>query len=349
MSRRILTWTAVLFIVLLINTAYVMALPSPTVFYMGNVLLHLALGVVLTVALFFLLREFPMAAGFFLAASALGCFLAVRGNTMPHRWALVAHVAAAALGLAAFIPFALRQAPRFRVAFQVSLAVLVMLPLAAAIYRKTFPDRDAQIRNGLTVPVSMDGEGGGPKSPFFPSSAQDQRRRHHPRRIFSWIRQRCGECHKDIYEQWKSSAHHFASFNNQFYRKAIEYMQDGRWDRSRANGARDATTTRSSSTAASTGPSRSRSTRRKRTPVWPARPATAIVHVDSTMGNGDFTIEYPPLHELASSHNPLHSCARQFPDLSQSGAAPRDVPEAVHARQSPSSARPATRCIWTFR
>ena len=30
----------------------------------------------------------------------------------------------------------------------------------------------------------------------------------------------CGECHKDIYEQWKSSMHHFASFNNQFYRKS---------------------------------------------------------------------------------------------------------------------------------
>ena len=37
--------------------------------------------------------------------------------------------------------------------------------------------------------------------------------------------ERCGECHKDIYEQWKGSAHHFASFNNQFYRKSIEYMQ----------------------------------------------------------------------------------------------------------------------------
>ena len=30
----------------------------------------------------------------------------------------------------------------------------------------------------------------------------------------------------------------------------------------------------------------------------------SIVHVASTMGNGDFTIEYPPLHRIASSHNP---------------------------------------------
>jgi hypothetical protein len=29
----------------------------------------------------------------------------------------------------------------------------------------------------------------------------------------------------------------------------------------------------------------------------------AIVHVGSSMGNGDFKVEYPPLHELASSHN----------------------------------------------
>ena len=30
----------------------------------------------------------------------------------------------------------------------------------------------------------------------------------------------------------------------------------------------------------------------------------AITHVDSSMGNGGFTIEYPPLHEIASSKNP---------------------------------------------
>ena len=36
----------------------------------------------------------------------------------------------------------------------------------------------------------------------------------------------CGECHQDVYKQWDSSAHHFASFNNQFYRKSIEYMQE---------------------------------------------------------------------------------------------------------------------------
>ena len=110
-TRKLRQWTAVLFLVLLINTAYIAAFNSPTIFYMGNVLLHLVLGVVLTVALLFLLRQFPAAAGFFLAAAALGVFIAVRGNTSDHRWALMAHIVAAAIGLAALAPFAMRQTP----------------------------------------------------------------------------------------------------------------------------------------------------------------------------------------------------------------------------------------------
>ena len=143
-TRKLRQWTAVLFLVLLINTAYIAAFNSPTVFYMGNVLLHLMLGVVLTVALLFLLRQFPAAAGFFLAAAALGVFLAVRGNTNDHRWALVAHIVAAAVGLAALMPFAMRQSPGFRKAFQFSLALLIVLPLSTMLYRKAFPNSSAK-------------------------------------------------------------------------------------------------------------------------------------------------------------------------------------------------------------
>src|SRR5258706_14881755 len=148
-TRKLRQWTAVLFLVLLINTAYIAAFNSPTIFYMGNVLLHLVLGVVLTVALLFLLRQFPAAAGFFLAAAALGVFIAVRGNTSGHRWALIAHIVAAAIGLATIAPFAMRQSPAFRKAFQFSLAFLVVLPLSTTLYRKAFPHPSARIRNAL--------------------------------------------------------------------------------------------------------------------------------------------------------------------------------------------------------
>src|SRR5260370_32636715 len=224
-TRHLRKWTAVLFLVLLINTAYVAAFNSPTVFYMGNVLVHLVLGIVLTVALLFMLRQFPPAAGFFLAAAALGVYLAARGNTTDQRWALVAHIVAAAVGLAVLVPFAMRQTPPFRKAFQFSLALLVFLPLSTSLYRKAFPNSSAHIRNPLTVPASMEGEGRGPKSPFFPSSARTNVGGIIPANFFM-DSETCGECHKDAYEQWKSSSHHFGSFNNQFYRKSIEYMQD---------------------------------------------------------------------------------------------------------------------------
>ena len=74
------------------------------------------------------------------------------------------------------------------------------------------------------MPVSMDEEGGGPKSPFWPSSSKTNVGGIIPSNFFM-DSELCGECHKDIYEQWNSSMHHFASFNNQFYRKSIEYMQ----------------------------------------------------------------------------------------------------------------------------
>jgi Flp pilus assembly protein TadD len=301
-ASKLLRWTAVLFIVLLINTAYLASFNSPTIFYMGNVLFHFVLGVALTVALLFLLRRFPVASGFFLAAAALGIFVAVRGNTFDHRWALIAHVVAAALGLVILTPFALRQGPGFRKAFQISLVLLVLFPLSTAAYRRWFPDRSARIRNALTVPASMESEGGGPKSPFFPSSARTNVGGIIPSNFFM-DSERCGECHKDIYEQWKSSVHHFASFNNQFYRKSIEYMQsvvgtkpskwcagchdhavffNGRFDR----------------------PIKEQIDTPEARAGLACTSCHSIVHVDSTMGNGDFTIEYPPLHELATSHNP---------------------------------------------
>ena len=299
--QKLLRWTAILFIVLLINTAYIAAFASPTIFYMGNVLAHFVLGVVLTVALLFLLRRFPVAGGFFLAAAALGVFLAIRGNTLDHRWALVAHIVAAAIGLLVLLPFAIRQPPAFRKAFQISLALLVAFPFSTALYHKAFPDRNARIRNGLTVPLSMGDEGGGPKSPFFPSSSRTNVGGIIPANFFM-DSERCGECHKDIYEQWKSSAHHFASFNNQFYRKSIEYMQsvvgtqpskwcagchdhavffNGRFDR----------------------PIKEQIDTPEARAGLACTSCHAIVHVNSTMGNADFTIQYPPLHELATSRN----------------------------------------------
>ena len=233
--KNLTKWTAIFFIVLLVNTAYVAGFSSPTIFYMSNVLLHLALGLALAVALLLLLKRVPElrggltpATGCFLFAVGLGVFLAGWGNTTDHRWALVAHIAVAGAGVLALLPFVLRQAAhyggewlRFKNAFLVATAVLAIFPASAYFYHQRFPDPSDQIRNPMIAPLSMDGEGAGPTSPFFPSSANTNVNHTIPSPFFM-DSELCGTCHVDIYNQWNSSSHHFASFNNQFYRKSIE-------------------------------------------------------------------------------------------------------------------------------
>ena len=68
----------------------------------------------------------------------------------------------------------------------------------------------------------------------------------------------------------------------------------------------------------------------------------SIMHVGSTMGQGDFTIEYPPLHDLAASEQPVLQTDARHADLPRSRAAPRDLPEAVPPRADARSS--ARRC-----
>jgi hypothetical protein len=84
------------------------------------------------------------------------------------------------------------------------------------------PDR---IRNPKTVPLAMTEEGAGPHSPFWPSSSNTNTGATIPSDFFMDSKL-CGECHKDIYQQWNSSVHHVASFNNKFYRATILHMQE---------------------------------------------------------------------------------------------------------------------------
>ena len=260
MSDRSRTLAAGGWLALLVNTAYIAALPSPTLFYMGNVVLHLVLGLVLTVAVFRLRRDVEAGSGaggvdgsgassatgggvpaaasgtaglyLLVVAAATGIGLAVAGNTTPHRWLLRTHVAVSALAVIAGLVYLRHMAAargggwrRLQRASLAAAALLLVLPLAMSAWRRGNPDPAMRIRNPTTAPVSMAGEGGGPKSPFFPSSAKTNVGGIIPANFFTES-ETCGECHKDIFKQWQSSAHHFASFNNQFYRKSVEYMQD---------------------------------------------------------------------------------------------------------------------------
>ena len=211
-------------------------------------------------------------------------------------------------GVASLLPFAVRAVRsssrglrRFGLSVHAAAAFALLLPLATAIYLRAYPNPADRIVNPLVVPTSMHEEGGGPDTPFFPSSARTNVGGIIPSNFFM-DSELCGSCHKDIYAQWQSSAHHFASFNNQFYRKSIEYMQDvvgtkpskwcagchdhavffnGRFDRPIKD---QIDTPEAHAGLACTS-------------------CHAIVHVDSSMGNGGFTIAYPALHNLMTSRN----------------------------------------------
>ena len=304
-------YAGILLVLLLINTAYIAAFASPTIFYMGNVVLHLALGVALGIMLLWLIRRMPWAGSIFLIAALAGVFLAVFGNTTPHRWVLEAHIAVAALALLAFLPYVMRHTGAgFRNTYVACLALLVVFPAATTLYRKVRPNPDDRIRNPLIVPTSMDQEGGGPQSPFFPSSAKTNVGGIIPSNFFM-DSEACGRCHKDVYEQWKSSMHHFGSFNNQFYRKSIEYMQSvvGTQPSKWCAGCHDHAVFFN---GLFDRPIKDQMDTPEARAGLSCTSCHAITHVDSSMGNAGYTIEYPPLHELLSSKNKLIQDADYF-------------------------------------
>jgi tetratricopeptide (TPR) repeat protein len=114
----------------------------------------------------------------------------------------------------------------------------------------------------------------------------------------------CKRCHEDIYNQWFGSAHHFSSFNNQWYRKSIEYMQDtigtkpSKW----CGGCHDPAVLYS---GLMDTPIKQIVHRPEAQAGLGCMMCHSIAGVKSSMGQGDFYLEYPKLHELAATKNPL--------------------------------------------
>jgi len=310
------------FIVLLLNSAYLAAYATPSIAYFVNVVLHAVLGVVLTVVCVWRLRRsafgdvrqvarIRLGAVPLAIAAAIGFVLLVVGATTPYTGLMHAHIAASVIGSAIALAWVATAAsrsasPRFRLASYATVTIVIVAGIWAAAQRTTYDARRRTafaIANPEVPPRTMDDEGAGTASPFFPSSSNTSVNGTIPANFFM-TSEMCGRCHRDIYEQWKSSVHHFSSFNNQWYRKSIEYMQDmigtrpskwcagchdhavffnGRFDRP----IRDQIDTPEAQAGLA------------------CTSCHAITQVNSTMGQGDFIVEYPPLHDLATSENPL--------------------------------------------
>ena len=300
------------FLLLLLNTGWVWAFPEASVFYLANVSLHIVLGLGLLLALWVWrveavrsFRKRARAATAVLSVSgALGVVLCYIGATRPHLWVVVVHGSLGFLGAALVWGYARSHLPRFSRILGVAFLVALALPSSRWLQLRWFPSADDRIVNPTTAPVSMDYEGSGAGSPFFPSSAQSNTGDLIPSDFFLDSKV-CGECHEDIYEQWNSSMHHFSSFNNQFYRKSIEYMQEvtggvqsSKW----CAGCHDHAMFFNGQFER---PVKEQIDTTEALAGLGCMSCHSITHVSDTMGNGGFTITYPPLHEMSKSDNPV--------------------------------------------
>ncbi|HYU45473.1 MAG TPA: tetratricopeptide repeat protein [Terriglobales bacterium] len=304
-----------LMLVLLVSAAYLYPFPQANLLYPAGVVIHVLGGILATALLALLLWRLLTEgnsiwkAGWMLiaAGAALGVVLMFKGT--PHseyRW-LYAHIVVSVIGIGCLLAEFLGR--RGWLSSSAAMRVVACLALLGALGGAARYQRESRwlsrsvINNPTLPPASMDGEGDGPKGPFFPSSAQVYGGQKIPSKFFMES-ESCKRCHEDIYKQWNSSAHHFSSFNNQWYRKSIEYMQDvvgtkpSKW----CGGCHDPAVLYA-------GKMDTPIRRIVHTPEAQAglgcMMCHAIADVKSTMGQGDFHLEYPKLHELAATKNPV--------------------------------------------
>jgi len=316
---------APMLVFLFFSAIYLYAFPQPNVFYAVIVLLHAAVGLVTTVylaiLLFRLLRQGSILArlGWLLITSAaiLGVVLIKLGTSRPEwNWVYV-HIAVALAGSA--LLFAdwvgrsgwmtvgtARAISRYAICF----VAIAGLSAAAWYTRNSRWQSHALIQNPSNAPESMNDEGDGPQGDFFPSSAQVYGGQKIPSKFFMES-ESCQRCHADIFKQWSSSAHHFSSFNNQWYRKSIEYMQDrvgtkpSKW----CGGCHDPAVLYS---GLMDTPIKEIVHRPEAQAGLGCMMCHSIANVKSTMGQGDCYLEYPKLHELAASKNPVVRTLHDF-------------------------------------
>src|SRR6476646_1095119 len=163
MPSRLKFWCTASLAILLVNSALLWAFPTATAFNVANLLLHVFLGVAVAVFALILAR-IETRLLWTIGAAASGILLAIIGNTRDHKLVLWIHVALALFGVAVF--FARRE--NFLSA-KISVAAAAVVLIAGGAYRYWVPHPGDHIANPQTVPVSMNEEGAGPKSPFFPS------------------------------------------------------------------------------------------------------------------------------------------------------------------------------------
>jgi Flp pilus assembly protein TadD len=300
---------------LVASAVYLYPFPQANLVYPVAIVLHVFGGIVASVLiaalLWSLLKQgnFVWKAAWLLLAlgAVLGLVLIRTGTPHSEYRLLYAHILVSTGGIACLLAEWIGTrgwlSSNAFVRVTICLVAFAALGWAARYQRENQWLSRAVIKNPTLPPATMDGEGDGPAGAFFPSSAQIYGGQKIPSKFFMES-ESCKRCHEDIYNQWNSSAHHFSSFNNQWYRKSIEYMQDtvgtkpSKW----CGGCHDPAVLYA-------GKMDTPIKQIVHTPEAQAGLGCMMCHsianVKSSMGQGDFYLEYPELHELAASKIPV--------------------------------------------
>src|SRR5262245_31250549 len=183
-NKRLTRLIVIGFFILLINSSYLGAYADPTIFYFSNLAFHIALGIGLAIVYgYYFIRRARQLPGLLLVASALlgdgvffEIFLLIFGAVHTNWWALYLHVGLGAAGSILvlahlFIRGRYYLASRRQAFAYLAIACVVFVfPVASAAFNRYSAHARYRIVNPDVPPLTMQAEGGGPESPFFPSS-----------------------------------------------------------------------------------------------------------------------------------------------------------------------------------
>jgi tetratricopeptide (TPR) repeat protein len=332
-------WVFIAFIVLILNSGYLVAFAEPTLFYMLNVLLHVVLGVALVIPFFIYVQRFlendaPKGnelaiymgrLGYWCLSPCVltGLFLAVVNATHSHRWILYLHVAAGFVGVAFFqksirsVAHKVSTQNPYDVAGRlawIAVVIAILAPLSGGIYNLIVPRAGERIINPVKRHDEMEGAA---RSSFAPSAVSTSSQKSIAAQAFLNSAS-CGRsrCHPDIYKQWQSSAHRYSSFNNPWYRKSVEQLladaqtagADTNHHAVKSNPAKWCAGCHDPALLVSGMIERPLPELTKTLEAHAGISCTAchsIVRVRSTMGQADYVVEEMPLNDWATSDNKI--------------------------------------------
>ncbi|MDA1333021.1 MAG: tetratricopeptide repeat protein, partial [Bacteroidetes bacterium] len=312
-------WRKASFLLALLSAGILSGRSSGSVLYVSQVLLHAGAGCVLAGIWLFdawriskqslTLMRFVRVLSY-LVASISGLGILIVGVVHPFEWVLWLHIPSAIIATLCIVVGGWREGRsdlqvqtvrRWVQPARIVFALFVIL----AVWNRV--DRGySSIQNEILGPMSLaDAAMGGAEGPFFPSSVATVSGDLIPADFFLES-QSCGRsgCHVDALAQWESSAHRFSSFNNQWYRKSIEYMQEfsGTQGAQWCAGCHDPALLFS---GAMNQPVKDFIDTPEAHAGVTCLACHAIKQVRNTAGNGSYDLEVPTLHAIATHENPV--------------------------------------------